>query len=301
MIVVDFSQVVISHLMAEINGQEGVEINLPLLRHMVLNALRSFKVKFGNEYGNLVIATDSRKYWRRTYYPHYKASRKKTREDSGIDWHGIFEALTVIKQELSEYFPYPVIEVQGAEADDIIAALVEWSQTHDVVAEGPFSDPAPQPVLILSGDGDFEQLQRYKNVKQYSPIQKKWIVADGTPNEVIMEHILSGDKGDGVPNFLSADETFVTPGMRQKPLRKTDLAVWRSQKVEQFIEPESNLMANYVRNKTLIDLRETPKQIKEEIVDQYELQSSRKRDRSRIFEYMKINKMRLLLEHIQEF
>lgn len=300
MIIVDFSQVVISHLMAEIQGEKDVEINLPLLRHMVINAIRSFKVKFANDYGEVVLATDSRKYWRRDIFPHYKANRKKSREDSGFDWKAIFDALSTIKEELKEYFPYAVIDVQGAEADDIIAALVEWTQTNGLT-ESLFTDPEPQPVLILSGDGDFEQLQRYRNVKQYSPIQKKWIVAQGTPDEVIMEHILSGDKGDGVPNFLSPDDVFVTEGTRQKSLFKNNLALWKTQTPEEFIGKDSNLMKNYKRNELLIDLRLTPPKIKKAIVKEYLSQRGKTRDRGRILQYFISNRMKQLIEHTGEF
>lgn len=301
MIIIDFSQIVISNLMAEIQGQKDIEVNVPLLRHMVINAIRGFKAKFGHEYGQLVLAADSRKYWRRDIFPHYKASRKKTRQDSGLDWHSIFEAIATIREELATHFPYPVIYVQGAEADDVIGTLVEWSQTHDLGSGGVFGDPEPQPILILSGDGDFEQLQRYKNVKQYSPIQKKWIVADGTPDEVIMEHILSGDKGDGIPNFLSADATFVTPGLRQKSLMKENLAMWRKQKPEQFIDKKSELMKNFKRNQQLIDLRFTPTHLKEEIVEQYILQKDRAIDRGKILNYFIANRMKQLIEHTGSF
>ena len=190
--------------MAELRGRTDAEISTPLVRHMIVNAIRSYKNKYGNEFGNIVIACDNKKYWRKKLYPHYKASRKKTRDDSGFDWSAIFEALNLIKQELSEHFPYPVIEVDTAEADDIIASLVVWTQTHDLVQQG--LDVVPQPVLILSGDHDFVQLQRYPNVKQYSPVLRKWVKAVGNPEHDLMEHILSGDKGDGVPNFLSPDD-----------------------------------------------------------------------------------------------
>jgi len=160
MIVVDFNQVAISNMMAELGGRRDVEVNLPLIRHMIINSIRSYKRKFGPEFGEIVIACDNRHYWRRQFFPNYKANRKKNRADSGFDWNSIFEALHQVRAELSEHFPYPVIDVDGAEADDIIGTLT------------PIYAGDDNKILILSSDGDFLQLQMYKNVKQYNPAQK---------------------------------------------------------------------------------------------------------------------------------
>ncbi|NDI20929.1 MAG: hypothetical protein EBY85_06505, partial [Burkholderiaceae bacterium] len=78
--------------------------------------------------------------------------------------------------ELRAVFPYKVIEIEGAEADDIIASLAMWSCNNDLSITGLIEEP--KPFLIISGDHDFIQLQTHKHVKQYSPIQKKFIKAD---------------------------------------------------------------------------------------------------------------------------
>jgi hypothetical protein len=295
MIIVDYSQTAISTLMAELRGRTDAEISAPLIRHMIVNALRSYKNKFGKEFGQLVIACDNKKYWRKQLFPYYKANRKKARDDSGFDWHAIFEALNQIKQELAEHFPYPVIETDTAEADDIIASLVFYTQNNDFVQDG--LDVAPQPVLILSGDHDFTQLQRYKNVKQYSPIHKKWVKADSTPDEIVMEHILMGDKGDGVPNFLSPDDVFVSGG-RQKPIRKKDLEVWKKQKIEDWNGTPHE--ANITRNAQLVDLRYIPENLQEAIINSYNAQKN-VRDKSQLLNYFIAHKMKNLMEHITEF
>ena len=67
MIIVDYSQTAISTLMAELRGRTDAEINTSLIRHMIVNALRSYKNKFGKEFGQLVIACDNKKYWRKHY------------------------------------------------------------------------------------------------------------------------------------------------------------------------------------------------------------------------------------------
>jgi 5'-3' exonuclease len=173
MIIMDYSQVIISNLMVEIGGRTDVELDVNLLRHMIINAIRANKAKFGKEYGELVIACDSRKYWRKQEFPYYKANRKKAREESGFNWPLIFDTINLLKEEIKAVFPYRVIEVEGAEADDIIASLVFWSVENDMTENALFEEP--KPLLIISGDHDFNQLQKYKHVKQYSPVQKKFV------------------------------------------------------------------------------------------------------------------------------
>lgn len=295
MIIVDYSQTAISTLMAELRGRTDAEISTPLIRHMIVNALRSYKNKYGAEYGQIVIACDNRHYWRKKRFSYYKSNRKKARDASGFDWHAIFEALNQIKVEISENFPYPVIEAESAEADDVIASLVFWSQENDLVQEG--LDMVPQPILIISGDHDFAQLQRYKNVKQYSPIHKKWIRLTATADVTLMEHILMGDKGDGIPNFMSDDDTFVN-GKRQKPIRKKDLEQWRFANLSQWTGTQYE--ANLRRNADLIDLRNIPPDLVSEIINIFTTQKD-VRDKSNLLNYFIANKMKNLLEHISDF
>ena len=293
MIVVDFNQVAISNMMAELGGRRDVEVNLPLIRHMIINSIRSYKRKFGAEFGEIVIACDNRHYWRRQFFPNYKANRKKSRADSGFDWNSIFEALHQVRAELSEHFPYPVIDVDGAEADDVIATLAEYSQTSNT--DGLL--PSAEPFLILSGDHDFEQLQKWSNVKQYAPVQKKFVKLTESPEAVLMEHIIMGDKGDGVPNILSDDDTFVT-GSRQRPMKKDKVAEWKYQKPEDFITSDE-MWRNFQRNRELVDLSRIPEDIKEAIVDSYEKQ--RGGDRSGLLNYFIANRMKQMIELIDEF
>lgn len=293
MIVVDYNQTAISSLMANLAGRRDVEVNIPLVRHMIINALRSYRKKFGPEFGDMVIACDNRHYWRRQYFPNYKANRKKSREDSGFDWNSIFEALHLVRAELAEHFPYPVIDIDGAEADDVIATLAEYSQTSNT--DGLL--PSQEPFLVLSGDHDFNQLQKWGNVKQYAPVQKKFIKLTETPEAVLMEHIIMGDKGDGVPNILSDDDTFVN-GDRQRPIRKDKLAEWKTQKPEDFITSDE-MWRNFQRNRELVDLSRIPEDIKESIIDSYEKQKGG--DRSGLLNYFIANRMTQLIELVDEF
>tara|TARA_B100000579_G_C22779346_1_gene828413 strand:- start:682 stop:1443 length:762 start_codon:yes stop_codon:yes gene_type:complete len=253
-------------------------------------------MKWGDEFGNLVIACDNRQYWRRQVFPYYKAGRKVTREKSGMDWSSIFEAVNLIRDELDEVFPYPVINVDGAEADDVIGTLAAYSQT--IGEPGPlFEDEiTPEPFLIVSGDHDFKQLQKFSNVKQYAPAQKKWVKITEPAEVVLREHIIIGDKGDGIPNMLSADNVFVN-GTRQTPIRKVKLNKWKNLPPEEWVTGE---MSNgYVRNSTLVDLTKTPEDIKESIINSYKSQQGQ--DRSLLLDYFMRNKMNRMIDVIEDF
>lgn len=281
MIIVDLNQVMISTLMMQIGNHKNIKLEEDLVRHMVLNSLRAHKVKFSAEYGEMVIACDDKNYWRKQVYPYYKANRKKEREASELDWNTLFESLNRIRQELKDYFPYKVIQVDHAEADDIIAVLVkEYNHLGKL--------------LILSGDKDFGQLQKYPNVTQYSPVLKKYISCTN-PDLFLKEHILKGDSSDGVPNFLSEDNVFVM-GIRQSPVTSKKLAVWILQEPDQFCNEAT--LRNYKRNQRLIDLEFVPDEIKTQTLDQYNTQN---KDRSKLFNYFIQYKLKNLMEHINEF
>ena len=286
MILVDMNQVTISNLMMQIGSKQQNEVDEDLVRHMVLNSIRMYRSRFQGEYGELVLCYDSKKYWRRDYFPNYKSNRKKDRANSGLDWNSIFETINNIRDEIKTHFPYKVLEVEGAEADDCIAAVVQ----HIAVTPTEF-----EKVLILSGDKDFIQLQKHNFVKQYSPVLKKF-VKDINPDIYIREHVLKGDRSDGVPNFLSSDDTFVNE-LRQKPLTKKKLAVWIDLAPEDFCTED--MLRNYQRNRTLIDLEYIPSDLKERILEDY--RKPPKGERSKLLNYFINKRLKNLMNDIGDF
>ena len=213
MILVDLNQVMISNLMGQLHSSRTNEVDEDLLRHMVRNGIRSYRNKFSEEYGELVICCDDTNNWRKDSFPYYKAHRKTNRDESDLDWPNIFNCLNAIRDELKEFFPYKHIRVNRCEADDIIGTICHQ--------EGVAMGDGKEKILILSGDKDFIQLQVYSNVSQYDPVRKK-MVKHNDPAQYLLEHIAKGDRGDGIPNALSADDTFVSGG-RQKPMRANRL------------------------------------------------------------------------------
>jgi len=284
MILVDMNQVTLSNLMVQLGGSKNVEPDF--VRHMVLNSLRSYRSKFEGEFGELVLCYDNKTNWRREYFPNYKHSRRKGRKESKLDWNNIFDTLHMIKSELTEFFPYKVLEVNNAEADDIIASVVFH------VASEPKNY---EKVLILSSDKDFIQLQKYNFVSQYSPMQKKFI--NGVdPTTYIKEHILKGDRGDGVPNFLSPDNTFVDE-LRQRPLSKRKLEAWIDLEPSDYCNEE--MMRNYQRNRTLIDLSYIPDDIKEKCTETF--LDAPEGNRKHLLNYFIKKKLKSLMENIGDF
>ena len=279
MILIDLNQVLLAGLMAQIANQKG-KLDEHLIRHMVLNIIRTHVKNFKAEYGEVVLCCDNRKYWRKEYFPFYKANRKKTREKSDLDWHLIFDMLGKFKQELKDNFPYKVIDVEGAEADDIIGTLVPRQSTNE-------------KVLILSSDGDFLQLQKYRNVKQYNPSQKKFVKSED-PILELKEKIIRGDKGDGIPNMFSPSDCFVRD-LRQKPITQKVIEKYLKESVDDWNETDK---VNYSRNATLIDLSFIPQEIKEKIINTYE---ETKPAKGKLLNYFIEHKLKNLMEVIEEF
>ena len=273
---VDFSQIVIGSYMT---AAKYADVDMDVLRPPVLNSLRIYRTKFIEEYGELILCCDDRKTWRKEVFPNYKASRKKSRRVSGIDWQNLYDCLNQLKEELLHWFPYKVIQIEKAEADDIIATLV-----------GLISERT----LILSSDRDFVQLQGF-NVRQYSPMQKKYV--DGNAKWSLHEKIVKGDVGDGIPNIMSDDNVFVDEGRRQKPITKKKVNDWYELDPNMYCNTE--MLRNYNRNKQLVDLGEVPESIRINISKQFE--TLEVGDRRRLLTYFVNHRLKNLTENLSEF
>ena len=288
MIIVDYSGIALASIIINKTFDEQ------LIRHMILNSLRMYRTRYKEEYGELVLAVDASNNWRKTAFPQYKASRKKTQKESTFDWGEAFRLLNKIREEIAENFPYTVIRVDGCEADDVIGTLVTMNPDHN-------NDFNPQKYMIISSDRDFLQLQKYRNVRQFSPLLKKELSVDN-PRVWLQTHIIKGDKGDGVPNILSDDNVFVE-GFRQTPITQ--------KKIDNIIEDleEGELLyaaswyRNYCRNKKLIDLSETPQELRSEIINNFmaDKPDTRWMRRGKVFPYLVENKCNELIKSAQEF
>ena len=279
MIIIDMNQISLAKVMMNFHMNKSDELEEDMVRHMILNSIRMYRTMFKDEYGEVVLTYDSRYQWRRDIFPQYKQNRRKGRETDSKDWDKIFGLLNAIKSEFKEILPYKYVEVYGAEADDIIGTLCREYQD--------------QKTMIISGDKDFIQLQKYDNVSQYSPITKKMINGHN-PTTYIKEHILKGDSSDGVPNVLSPDHTFVE-GLRQRPLSKKKIEAW----IKSETGMSDEVKRNYQRNQRLIDLDNTPKDLQQSILDTFN--EAPCGDRSKILTYFIENKLKELTDSIGDF
>ena len=267
--------------MAQTRGKSDIKPNKEMIRHMVINSLRGFNLKFKEQYGTMVLCADAGDPWRRDIYPNYKHARRKGRVDSATDWDNIFSCITEIKNEISENFPYVMMYIEKAEADDIIGALV-FNNTNT-------------PIMIISGDKDFIQLQSNTNVKQYSPIQKVFVGEGLDPKKFLHEQIIKGDRSDGIPNILSPDDIFLT-GEKQRPINKKRLEEWSN--VEN-ISLGSETSKYYERNKRLIDLSCMPKELERTIINTYN--EYKIPSRSKLLPYFMQHKLKALMTNIGDF
>ena len=297
MILIDYSQVALAAILTfqrELKGDEAEIKNL--IRHVTLSTIKSYKKKYGKEYGDVVICCDGRKYWRKDFFEFYKGMRKSNREKSDLDWGLIFDTLSEMRSDLAKYFPYKVMHMERAEADDIIAVLTKYAQENELIQEGLVEEP--QKILILSSDKDFKQLQLYPTVKQWSPMQKKYVTATNKEiNEYKIEHIVKGDAGDGVPNILSKDNVFME-GERQKPMSAKRLQEFFEKGFDACKNDEER--RNWHRNATLVDFDFIPEDVSKEIVTTY-LNTKPTGDKMAIMNYLIEHKCRLLLDELEDF
>ena len=282
MILLDYSQIALSNIIVQRLNDES------MIRHMILNSIRMYNKKYRDQYGQMVICAYGMNTWRKDYFPLYKAHRRKNREESDQDWNEIFRILHLVRDEIKENLPYKVLHMDGVEADDIIASLAMFTQE--------FGND--EPVMIVSSDKDFIQLQKFNNVKQYSPIQKK-MVTDENPRTYAFNHIMRGDGGDGIPNVLSADDTFVDGDKIQTPLSKKKIQAWLDDYDNLENVMPSQAYRNFQRNKKVIDLEEIPQEVKSKILDKYN--SLKPTPNMKALNYLIVNRMNNLVESVGDF
>ena len=279
MILIDFTQTIIASLMVNLKRNEG-EISEDFLRYLILNSLRNYQKRYGPTYGKIVLCTDAGNPWRRDFFPLYKAGRKKARDNDDNDWKLIFDTLQIVKDEIRENFPYHYMYVPNCEADDIIAVLTQRFHKEE-------------DILIVSGDKDFQQLLKYDNVQQYSPNRNDFITPEGGAEHFLKEHILRGDKGDGIPNILSNDDCLDL-GIRQTPLRKNILEKY----MRISIENDDKYFRNYIRNRTLIDFDLIPNEIIDSINTEFD---NTEPVQGKVYDFLREKRITQLLDNIGDF
>jgi len=277
LILLDNNQLVIANLFQSMKYDPN--INEDMIRHLILNTYRMYRNKFHEEYGELVICHDGGRYWRKDIFPEYKANRSKSQKNSDVDWDRVHDVMNMIYDEILDNLPYKNLKIRTVEADDIIAVLCE--RYHE-----------KEKIVIVSNDKDFQQLQRFPNVRQFSPIKKQFLDCDN-PEDFLIHHILKGDSSDGIPNILSDNDSFVNEDKRQKPCGEKRISIMK-ENLSEWTSTE-----NWNRNQSLIDMSKIPEKIQQAVLDEFNKEP--KADRSKILNYFIDKKLKNLMVNIEEF
>jgi hypothetical protein len=255
-----------------------------MVRHIALNTYRMYRTKFKGKYGEIVLCQDASS-WRKEVFPHYKANRKKDREGSEAKWDRAMSIMSKIRDEVRDNFPYKHMRINRCEADDVIGVLCKHFHKRE-------------PIIIVSSDKDFAQLQQYFGVEQYSPTTKNKVICKD-PVATLNEHIIRGDSGDGVPNVLSEDDCFIVDGKRQKPITAKRLRELQESLGSDNLFFDETIRKNWERNKTLIDLSKIPSDVEAAILNKWE--EPHDSSRSKLINYFMEHRLKNLMECIDEF
>lgn len=282
-ILVDYNYAMVTSVIHSYNKVSVVDDEY--LKLSFFNRLRQINRKWKN-YGSLVLCCEGQGNWRKDFFPNYKALRKQRKDSSYLDWDLLFKNMNQVRDDVIQHFNYPVIQVDKAEADDVIASIARVYNRDE-------------NILIFSADADFYQLQKYPNIHQYSPLNYKLIKIDD-PNQKLKEKIIRGDAGDGIPNLITDDDVFIL-GRKQKQISKEKFELWMNLPKETICYSEE-LKRNWIRNETLIDFNHIPSEICTEILDKYNDAINRPQKRKDgLMDYFIDNNLGQLVAHLQDF
>lgn len=241
--------------------------------HMMFNIIINLSNKFNAD--KVILCVDHKLNWRKKIYPDYKAQRKDKKDKDDIDWDEFYNEFDKFVEYCKNYFPFYVLQVKYMEADDIAAVLAKTYTSDSKV--------------IITSDGDYVQLLRYKNVKLYDPI-KNMHKKEDDPVRALKIKCLMGDKSDNIPSIKprvgakTAEKLVDDPKLLKEIFSNPELG-------EEYKE-------NYKRNIRLIDLNRIPDKLVERSLEQYE--NYNLPDGKRIFNFLAKHKFRDLRNRIGE-
>lgn len=277
-----------------------------MIKHSVFNSIRANYVLHKKRFGDMILCCDSETgYWRKDYFPNYKCQRTEAKKNAVTDikWGFVNEVKAELIDDLDKYFPFTVISVSGAEGDDCIGVLTKYiTENVKEDEEDIFGDVSAEKILILSSDRDNFQLQKNKNVSQWSPQEKKLLKCDN-PTHALIEKIVRGEAGptsDSIPNVRMGDDTFITR-TRQKPIKEEYLQSFLNSDDPISICKTPEEIHNFLRNEKLISYDKIPTELCGKIIDSYLEKSSRKHSKMGLMGYFTSNKMVNLLGSITDF
>jgi len=258
-----------------------IDLKIGMAMHIIFNSIK--KVWRDFEGSHLVFAFEGRS-WRKDFYKPYKANRTEQRdamtEKEQEEDQLFYEAFNEFQNFVRERTNCTVLKHPRLEADDLVSGFI---QAH----------PNDQH-MIISSDSDFYQLLS-ANVSQYNGISEETHTINGTfdkdgkpvidkktkqpsaapdPEWLLFEKCMRGDSSD---NVFSAYPGVRTKGTKNRvglleafADRHTKGYYWNNlmlQKFQHHDGTEHRVLDDYERNRTLIDLRAQPPEIKQIISD----------------------------------
>lgn len=253
------------------NFQVPEDIEFKYWKHIFMNSILTSIKRF--EPNRVILAVDGKKTWRKDIFPGYKEKRKAGRDKSTVDFKKFFPIMNDFISDMKSVFTNIYsIKVENAEADDIIAVIV-------------MNELKTNNVTIISNDSDLKQLLKYKNVKIWNPIKKKFESSININTELEIK-IIAGDNSDNIP------------GIKPRCGVKTAEKIIREGLDKHLNDDE--IIKNYNRNKKLIDFNFIPKNIKDSILKEYKNYNKQKVNGRKVWEFFLKNKMKKHAEDLQQ-
>jgi hypothetical protein len=206
---------------------------------------------FKGKVNEVVLAIDSPDSWRFKKWPRYKEDRKlkKKKNDDEFPWKQFFIEYDEFMADIAGHLPVKVLKRGEAEADDIIGVVANKTQGN---------------MTVISTDKDYLQLSS-KRVKIYSPMKQQF-VSHPNPEMFLIEQSLIGQGKDSIFNIKTPLDHPVgkrKPGFGPKAFEKVVAHGWKEWLTE------NNLWERYEFNRSLMDWRQIPQPLQDNIMDDY--------------------------------
>lgn len=245
----------------------------------------------------VVVAVDDKNQWRKAFYNRYKESRKKNKKKSQHDWNLIYKHIGILAADLKHYFPFKLLKVKSAEADDIIAVLTR-KMSNDAI-------------IVVRDEDYFQLFARKQNLRILDPIKQVLYSPKDIPDvkDFLLGLIFMGQKKDDIPNIYTPDDWGLTestdgkrkPGFGPKKWEaiKDDLKGFLDAGYVNKAYGAVDLRKNLHRNRILIDFDKIPQTIIQRIVDCYNDRQNLPPSEN-LYLFFEKNNMRSFIENIHK-
>ena len=187
--------------------------------------------------------------FRRKLYPEYKAQRSLGNKSWDYGKARDYVVNSILPElDLYKKNGYIRIGVPGAEADDVIAVMMQ-NDGNNWAAK-----------ILISSDHDFCQIENIKQFNIFGDEVIPWVDKDKgikmTPKESLLVKCLCGDSADGIPQIM--------PRLGVKTAWKL---LHDKEKLKNLLKENENAAKQFLINKKLISFEEIPVDLKDKILN----------------------------------